>query len=194
METKTCKTCKEQKEITKFECKRHVCKKCREKTRCNKHKNTFSDRIIKSLIISEHKHRYKKIIKQADITSEMLEKKRNQLIIKRKNREEWKKAGGLKKCTNCEKMISSRAGLKCTNCYNKEKGYSTKASKKAHNNITDTYIKSLIMATMNKYVKIITHKIKAIDISQDFIKLKRKEQLIKRKIENGNKKDHTKGS
>jgi len=187
VKTKTCKTCNETKDISKFECKRHVCKKCREKTRCNKHKNTFSDRVINSLIVSEYKHKYKKVIKRADITSEMLEKKRSELIIKRKKREKYKKAGGLKKCIKCKKMISSKCGSKCTNCYNKEKGYSTKASQKAWNNVTDSYIKGLIMGTMNKYVTIKSHKIKATDIPQEFITLKKKEQLTKRKIESWQK-------
>ena len=153
----------------------------------------LSDTYIKRLIrISA-----KKFKETAILTPTAILKKRAELLEKRSLKKVIKETGN-KACITCLKTKNitcfSRHGKECNKCQDK-KGYisrdknkmkKTNAIKALTNksSLNDVYLRRLIRSNMRNYGSF-----KKADVPQDFIDLKRKELTLKRKIENGNKKN-----
>jgi DNA-directed RNA polymerase subunit M/transcription elongation factor TFIIS len=166
VKTKTCKTCNEAKDVSKFSGRRLKCKSCFNKEYAIKY---------------DPKKR----------TIEQLEKKQLNKKLKDLN---------MKFCNNCKKELKLKnfdknRGYICKPCrnhvnnkYPKKKELVAILNKKQRlknrNNITNVYLKNLIAHIINKSSDI---RFKGSDIPQQFIDLKRKELLTKRKIESWQK-------
>jgi len=163
--------------------------KLKKKQQAQKRSNELSDIYIKTCI--KQYYSYKNIkISFKDITKDMITNKRNK-IIKLRN----EKISNIKicKCGNSYTRITNKkVNNMCTICNtNKLKKYNIinrehflslgrKNSKKYKENLSNTYIKTIIIAPLRKIGLNISFK----DIPQELIELKRKELQTKRLLKN----------
>lgn len=172
---------------------RNVMKLIYHRNRDNYNSQTLSDEYIKDQI--RLKAYYHKIL--PDLSEE-------NIIITRERIKQIRlvKTGGKKECKKCKNILEKTYFLKtgsslCKKCYYKKnyviygrKPYTYEkgqiAKKKYHDNkekLTESYVKKTIISSLKNYKLGIVRS----DISNNYVKLKRKELLTKRKIESWQK-------
>ena len=190
METKTCKTCNETKDISKFGKQKKSCNTCSNKISTVREVNELPNYYIIKLLT-----KYKKLDKFT-ITEKQINDHRSLILLKRKAKNEI----GKKLCYKCLviKNVSEFRNPKgsCTICLrlqcqkwkkdNPEKVriQTNKRLLKHISELTDKYISSNIRKNLNQNNGL---KLSNKDIPQQFIDLKRKELLTKRKIQSWQK-------
>jgi hypothetical protein len=191
MEKKTCKICNETKDISKFEKNRCKCKSCRMKSLSKKAVETLPDWYIKKVLKKESMQKNTIFT----CSQKLIKLKRVQLIKERTIRNYdllLMNTINSRKCKTCNQIKNLsyfKDGTKhkrsCYICRNNIPTTLTRL-KKYKKTLPDFIIKGNIMAIVNKYLEK-DLRIKASEIPQQFIDLKRKELLTKRKIQSWQK-------
>jgi hypothetical protein len=189
--TKTCKSCNETKDISKFEKNRYKCRWCRTNISSKREKETLPDYYIKKILKKESLK--KNII---FICSEKIIISRRFQIIKERAIREYDlllmNTINSRKCKICNQIKSLnyfKDGKKhkrsCYICRN-SLPINLKRKEKYREILIDCIVKGNIMGMVNRNLEK-NLRIKASEIPQEFIELKRKELTLKRKIKNENK-------
>ena len=191
IKTKTCKTCNETKDIYSFEKNRCKCKSCRMKSLSKQAVKTLPDWYIKKILKKEAAEKNIMFIyseelialKKASIIKERAIRNHDLLLMNTINSRKCKT------CNQIKNLSYFKDGTKhkrsCYRCRNNIPTTLTRL-KKYKETLPDCIVKANIMGIVNKYLEK-DLRIKASDIPQQFIDLKRKELLTKRKIESWQK-------
>ena len=187
--TKTCKTCNEIKDVSKFGKQKKSCNTCSNKKATDYRTITLPDSYIIKLIT-----RHSKRLRES-VTPDEIIKHRDFILLKRKAKKEGKHLCWTCKIAYDTKEHKQKRG-NCVTCKRKKhsewkknnrkivREYAKKSFSKNKELLTDGYIKNNIRKTLNKTYEL---NISGKDIPQDFINLKRKELTLKIKIESWQK-------
>lgn len=228
--TKTCKTCNETKDLLKFPTKGLNCKICKNNQeriyyflkkkitvlpKKRKKYNSSEERKAMKLIYNRNRDKHNSQILSDEYIKEKIRSKfyyhkiipdlsKENIIITRERIKQKRliKISDKKECKNCKNILEKTYFLKtssslCKKCYHKRhyikyarKPYTYEtgqiAKKRYHKNkenLTEGYIKRVIISNLKNYKLCITNS----DISDNHVELKRKELTLKRKIKNENK-------
>jgi len=186
METKICINCQVEKLLTDFPKEnRNGSIKYRNQCTCCRTKASNLYKAAKRVLITDSYIRA--ILKSRDskriITPELIKIHRKSILAHRKSKSVKKTE---KKCTVCKiikPVTDFRKSCKCKKCVNAADYivHGRKNTKRRRLNLEDSYIKTVLIGTMNKYnLGMFSFK----DITPELIDLKRKELLLKRKVVN----------
>jgi hypothetical protein len=183
--TKTCKVCGETKDESLFDKKRLKCRKCRSKSCFSNGFINLPDWYVRKTIALSYKRKNVPIV----ISPDEINKKRTELLEARKCIEEnlALKENNQRRCTECKKIRDLKHFYKnkqrCNRCRNNsERAIINKKSYKQL--LPDSLVRCYIKGSFRRRKSL---KIDNKDISQEFIELKRKELILKRKIESHGK-------
>lgn len=188
MKTKTCSNCKEAKPINKFRPQRTECNTC-----CNKKATERQVTLLPDCYIIKCIIRHKKVSKDT-VTLQQIVEHRNFILLKRqassmdqkklcwscktiKDKSEFVKSGR----GRCFKCRAAAQALWKKNNPEKVRLQANRSLAKHSAELSDTYISNNLRKTLNQNKGL---NISMKDIPQELIDLKRKELLIKRKIQN----------
>lgn len=191
IETKTCTVCKKTKDIVMFEKNRCKCKSCRIKAMSKQAVKNLPDWYIRRVL---------KKAKQS-FSQEDIDHKRKSILNERKIRKQdalfmIDSSRQCKTCNQIKDIKQFKDGTKCKRMCITCRNNTPKAllnKKRYKESLTDCIVKGNIMAIVNKYLDK-KYRVKASDIPRDFVELKRKELILKKQIEHGNKSNHQENS